>query len=232
MITILHILRIIGVIFVAFYTYFYVIKNNENIFLLFFGIVTIILSSFFISMTTYKQNIQPFFINNNFSKIDNLNEIKKEIIKSDNIKIDYAFYKDNLIILRLHLDDNAKDNKKNKNIFSGIYVIKKDVVAKPFYIINTLEFKQKLNIKTNQILLDNTIFNDYFKLYTDDKINTFKFLNPIKLDFISSQIKNINCKMSLFYKNNSMYIYLHNFNFSKNIEQEYNTLLNIIKEFE
>ncbi|WP_267523216.1 DUF3137 domain-containing protein [Campylobacter sp. MG1] len=234
MITFLNIIRILCLVFMVFYAYVFIIKNNENIMPLFIGILIIIISTFLISMINYKTNIQPFFTENNFIKIQNLKNIKKELIKSDEINIDYAFYKDNLSILKLNLNDiihNSNNKQEKINIFKGIYIRKENVNSKPFSIANNSKIKKFLGIKLDITTIDNVEFNKYFKLYTDNKIATFKYLDPFKLEFISTKAKMLNHKISLFYKNDTLHFYIHNFNFSKNIKNEYETILNIINEF-
>ena len=234
MISFFNILRIFGVILVVIYAYLHIFKNNENIMLLFLGIAIVIISSFFISMIFYKQTIKPYFINNNFNEIKDLKDIKSNLIKTDNTNIEYAFSKDDLSILKLNLSDDVYDNKgrrDTKKVFNGIYFRIKNIPKKPFSIANNSYFKQFLEIKQDVVLLDNVDFNKYFRLFTDDKIATFKYLTPKKLESISKNAKIIDHKISLFYKNNDLHIYLHDFSFSKNIDNEFNILCKIIDEF-
>lgn len=234
MIGFLNIIRIIGLIIIIIYACLYIFKNYENIYLLFIGIIIIVISSFLISFLNYEKIIKPFFQENGFSKCNNLSKIKKDLIKSSDINIDFAFCKDDLSILKLNLNDTYYDlnnKRKDKSVFKGIYILKNNVNQQSFSIANDTNFKNFLGIKNDISLLDNVDFNKYFKLYTDDKTSSFRFLNPKKLISISKNAKLLKRNFSIFYKNNDLHIYIHNFSFSKNIKEEFKAILELINEF-
>ncbi|MBT0883270.1 DUF3137 domain-containing protein, partial [Campylobacter sp. 2018MI13] len=182
----------------------------------------------------YKNIIKPFFISNNFNEISNISDIKKGIINNESLNIEFAYNKDDLDILKVNIKNTyytQKDKKREKDIFKGIYIRKKNIKMKDFIIVSNSDIKDILGVKEPLILLDNVDFNKYFKLYSNNNLEVFKFLNPKKLDIISNNAKLINHKISLFYKDNYLHIYIHNFSFSENIEKEFKSIINIVNEF-
>ncbi|MBZ7977600.1 DUF3137 domain-containing protein [Campylobacter sp. RM12654] len=234
MIEFLKVFRIICIVCLAIYLIWGIARQFQNIYIMFILIVFIIISSFFISYIQYKNIIKPFFISNSFNEISNISDIRKGIINSESLNIEFAYNKDDLDILKVNIKNTyytQKDKKREKDIFKGIYIRKKNIKMKDFIIVSNSDIKDILGVKEPLILLDNVDFNKYFKLYSNNNLEVFKFLNPKKLDIISNNAKLINHKISLFYKDNYLHTYIHNFSFSENIEKEFKSIINIVNEF-
>lgn len=226
MISILNILRIIGVILVILYAGFYIFKNYENVAILFVGILTIIITSFLISFINYKNIIEPFFISNGFDKSSK--NIKIKHINYDDLRVDYVYFKDDLNIAKLNI---SKKEEKNKiKLFNGVLFKKDNVDKKPFTIHSSKIFK-KLDKNYGLCKLDNTDFNKYFQVYCEDKIKIYEYFTPKKLEKISQIAKELNKKISLIYEDNSLFLYLHDFRFSKEISKEFELGIRLIQEF-
>ncbi|MBZ7990830.1 MULTISPECIES: DUF3137 domain-containing protein [unclassified Campylobacter] len=187
--------------------------------------------------------VLPFFYKHNFVLIEDKEKYKDTLIASDRAYIFNAYRKNGLDILFcsfLKVDSIGMFDVKIKYLsidFFGTYIRVKKKIHNNFgifanrrllflYFNNGILFNQKISY-----LSDNVEFNKKFILYPSDMVKDFKFLNPKKLRNIVTAAKYINHRFSVIYGDEYLEIYIHNFLFSSNIENEFKSVLRIIKEF-
>ena len=108
----------------------------------------------------------------------------------------------------------------------------------------TIISKKIINFKSYNILMDNALFNDKFKVFNDNPINAMYILTPLFLEKIASLTKNFGDNIKINFKNSKIYIYIEGKydhfepdiyksaitnNPAKNILDEINALLDIVE---
>ena len=140
--------------------------------------------------------------------------------------------------------------KKYKISFKTIYV-KNFIEKQGFkYLGHKMSNKfdrillQSSGFKSHNILMDNALFNDKFKVFSDNPINTMYILTPLFLEKIANLTKNFGDDIKINFKNSKIYIHIEGKydhfepdiyksaitnNPAKNILDEINALLDIVE---
>ncbi|WP_269493205.1 DUF3137 domain-containing protein [Campylobacter ureolyticus] len=108
----------------------------------------------------------------------------------------------------------------------------------------TIISKKIINFKSHNILMDNALFNDKFKVFSDNPINTMYILTPLFLEKIANLTKIFGDSIKINFKNSKIYIHIEGKydhfepdiyksaitnNPAKNILDEINALLDIVE---
>lgn len=188
-------------------------------------------------------HLSPFFSKANFSIIKNKDDYQKTLVASKSF-IFNAYKRADFDILECVFWDYKKINPYGYLSFNyydidflGVYVRVKKNIDNDFNIFASekllkLYYKNGFELMNMKPWLsDNVEFNKKFTLYPKNTTKDLRFLNPKKLANIVTAAKNINKKFSIIYKEEYLEIYIHNFFFSSKINDEYESIIKIIKEF-
>lgn len=225
------------------------VTNLSHMLYLIVADILLILIIFSINLFLY---VIPFLNKNHFKSIDK-EKYKKTMINPENTHIFWAFSRNNIdiakcILFRLNKEDGLDriyrlfSNSYLRYIFKmrfyffGIYIRIPNKIKNKFEIFASKNlmslYHDGIIMHEKKIFLtDNSEFNKKFYLYPNNITDDFKFLNPKKLANIVQASKNINKKFSIIYNENYLEVYIHNFIFSSNIKNEYQSIMKIIKEF-
>lgn len=229
----------------------YNVENLSHLIYLLVAIVLTMLISFSVNLFLY---VMPFLNNNNFrTKSSEKEKYTQTMVSPDDTYIYWIFSRNNIDIAQCILFHTEKEDDINRlyRIFSnsylrliskfkfyffGIYIRVENKTNNKFEIFANknlmfLYHKGLITYDKKIFLTDNSKFNQKFNLYPNDITQDFKFLNPVKLDNIVKAAKNINKKFSIIYHKDYIEFYIHNFIFSSNIKNEYQSIMKIIKEF-
>lgn len=132
-------------------------------------------------------------------------------------------------------------NSSDSN-FGGIFFVTD--FSKEINSQTTIISKKIINFKSDNILMDNALFNDKFKVFSDNPINTMYILTPLFLEKIANLTKNFGDDIKINFKNSKIYIHIEGKydhfepdiyksaitnNPAKNILDEINALLDIVE---
>ena len=132
-------------------------------------------------------------------------------------------------------------NSSDSN-FGGVFFVAD--FSKEINSQTTIISKKIINFKSYNILMDNALFNDKFKVFNDNPINAMYILTPLFLEKIASLTKNFGDNIKINFKNSKIYIYIEGKydhfepdiyksaitnNPAKNILDEINALLDIVE---
>ncbi|MCZ6172930.1 DUF3137 domain-containing protein [Campylobacter ureolyticus] len=133
----------------------------------------------------------------------------------------------------------CKDGNFN---FGGVFFVAD--FSKEINSQTTIISKKIINFKSYNILMDNALFNDKFKVFSDNPINAMYILTPLFLEKIANLTKNFGDNIKINFKNSKIYIHIEGKydhfepdiyksaitnNPAKNILDEINALLDIIE---
>lgn len=132
-------------------------------------------------------------------------------------------------------------NSSDSN-FGGVFFVAD--FSKEINSQTTIISKKIINFKSYNILMDNALFNDKFKVFSDNPINAMYILTPIFLEKIANLTKNFGDNIKINFKNSKIYIHIEGKydhfepdiyksaitnNPAKNILDEINALLDIVE---
>ena len=132
-------------------------------------------------------------------------------------------------------------NSSDSN-FGGVFFVAD--FSKEINSQTTIISKKIINFKSYNILMDNALFNDKFKVFSDNPINTMYILTPLFLEKIANLTKNFGDDIKINFKNSKIYIHIEGKydhfepdiyksaitnNPAKNILDEINALLDIVE---
>ncbi|EPH08822.1 hypothetical protein HMPREF9309_01015 [Campylobacter ureolyticus ACS-301-V-Sch3b] len=132
-------------------------------------------------------------------------------------------------------------NSSDSN-FGGVFFVAD--FSKEINSQTTIISKKIINFKSHNILMDNALFNDKFKVFSDNPINTMYILTPLFLEKIANLTKNFGDDIKINFKNSKIYIHIEGKydhfepdiyksaitnNPAKNILDEINALLDIVE---
>ena len=132
-------------------------------------------------------------------------------------------------------------NSSDSN-FGGVFFVAD--FSKEINSQTTIISKKIINFKSYNILMDNALFNDKFKVFSDNPINAMYILTPLFLEKIANLTKNFGDNIKINFKNSKIYIHIEGKydhfepdiyksaitnNPAKNILDEINALLDIIE---
>ena len=133
----------------------------------------------------------------------------------------------------------CKDGNFN---FGGVFFVAD--FSKEINSQTTIISKKIINFKSYDILMDNALFNDKFKVFSDNPINAMYILTPLFLEKIANLTKNFGDNIKINFKNSKIYIHIEGKydhfepdiyksaitnNPAKNILDEINALLDIVE---
>ena len=126
--------------------------------------------------------------------------------------------------------------------FGGVFFVAD--FSKEINSQTTIISKKIINFKSYNILMDNALFNDKFKVFSDNPINAMYILTPLFLEKIANLTKNFGDNIKINFKNSKIYIHIEGKydhfepdiyksaitnNPAKNILDEINALLDIVE---
>uniref|UniRef100_UPI003BA86DC6 DUF3137 domain-containing protein n=1 Tax=Campylobacter ureolyticus TaxID=827 RepID=UPI003BA86DC6 len=126
--------------------------------------------------------------------------------------------------------------------FGGVFFVAD--FSKEINSQTTIISKKIINFKSYNILMDNALFNDKFKVFSDNPINAMYILTPLFLEKITNLTKNFVDNIKINFKNSKIYIHIEGKydhfepdiyksaitnNPAKNILDEINALLDIVE---
>ena len=132
-------------------------------------------------------------------------------------------------------------NSSDSN-FGGVFFVAD--FSKEINSQTTIISKKIINFKSHNILMDNALFNDKFKVFSDNPINTMYILTPLFLEKIANLTKIFGDSIKINFKNSKIYIHIEGKydhfepdiyksaitnNSAKNILDEINALLDIVE---
>lgn len=132
-------------------------------------------------------------------------------------------------------------NSSDSN-FGGVFFVAD--FSKEINSQTTIISKKIINFKSYNILMDNALFNNKFKVFSDNPINTMYILTPLFLEKIANLTKIFGDSIKINFKNSKIYIHIegkyNHFepdiyksaitnNPAKNILDEINALLDIVE---
>lgn len=132
-------------------------------------------------------------------------------------------------------------NSSDSN-FGGVFFVAD--FSKEINSQTTIISKKIINFKSYNILMDNALFNDKFKVFSDNPINAMYILTPLFLEKIANLTKNFGDNIKINFKNSKIYIHIDGKydhfepdiyksaitnNPAKNILDEINALLDIVE---
>lgn len=132
-------------------------------------------------------------------------------------------------------------NSSDSN-FGGVFFVAD--FSKEINSQTTIISKKIINFKSHNILMDNALFNDKFKVFSDNPINTMYILTPLFLEKIANLTKIFGDSIKINFKNSKIYIHIEGKydhfepdiyksaitnNPAKNILDEINALLDIVE---
>ncbi|MCR8685610.1 DUF3137 domain-containing protein, partial [Campylobacter ureolyticus] len=132
-------------------------------------------------------------------------------------------------------------NSSDSN-FGGVFFVAD--FSKEINSQTTIISKKIINFKSYNILMDNALFNDKFKVFSDNPINAMYILTPLFLEKIANLTKIFGDSIKINFKNSKIYIHIegkyNHFepdiyksaitnNPAKNILDEINALLDIVE---
>lgn len=132
-------------------------------------------------------------------------------------------------------------NSSDSN-FGGVFFVAD--FSKEINSQTTIISKKIINFKSYNILMDNALFNDKFKVFSDNPINAMYILTPLFLEKIANLTKIFGDSIKINFKNSKIYIHIEGKydhfepdiyksaitnNPAKNILDEINALLDIVE---
>lgn len=96
-------------------------------------------------------------------------------------------------------------NSSDSN-FSGIFFVAD--FSKEINSQTTIISKKIINFKSRNILMDNALFNDKFKVFSDNPINAMYILTPLFLEKIANLTKSFGDNIKINFKNSKIHIHI------------------------